>query len=126
MPTSPPRWPEIKALFDAIAELPPAAREGLVAAATLDASSLAELRSLLAHHDAIDAAPGFMRDAAAQVLGDSSGDPAQPPPQRIGERVGEGMGERMGERIGEQRRSKAPAAISRSRLPSSWPTPAVW
>ena len=88
MPSTPPRWPEIKALFDAIAERPPGEREPLIKAGALDASSLGELRSLLAHHDAASAAPGFMRDAAA-VLGDDGRGPHQPPPQRIGERLGD-------------------------------------
>ena len=69
MPSSTPRWPEIKALFNAIAEQPPGDREALIAAAALDASSQAELRSLLAHHDALDAAPSFLRDAAGQAMG---------------------------------------------------------
>jgi len=88
MPSTPSRWPEIKALFDAVAEQPPGEREPLIATAALDASSLAELRSLLAHHDAAGAAPGFMRDAAA-ALGDDGRGPIQPPPQRIGERLGD-------------------------------------
>ena len=89
MPSSTPRWPEIKALFNAIAEQPPGDREALIAAAALDASSQAELRSLLAHHDALDAAPSFLRDAAGQAMGATGGAPDQAPAQRIGERLGD-------------------------------------
>ncbi len=89
MPSTPPRWPEIKALFDAIAEQPPGEREALIAGAALDASSLAELRSLLAHHDALEAAPAFMHVDAAQALGDDGHSPPQSAAQRIGERLGD-------------------------------------
>jgi hypothetical protein len=46
------RWAAIKALFDAEAELSPQQREPLIAAAALEVIDLAELQSLLSHHDA--------------------------------------------------------------------------
>ena len=48
------RWAEIKALFDACIEQPPAEREALIKAAALTPEALVELRSLLVHHDASD------------------------------------------------------------------------
>ena len=82
MPTEPSsatdRWSRLKALFDAAAELPPAAREALIAAAALDAADLAELRSLLAHHDAADGERSFLKSPAA----------APEPAARLGQRLG--------------------------------------
>lgn len=51
MSTSSSYWAEIKTLFDALADKPPAQREPLMAQSPLDETQLAELRSLLAHHD---------------------------------------------------------------------------
>ena len=78
------RWAQIKALFDAVAEAPPAQREALITAAALDAAALTELRSLLDHHDA--AATGssaFMATSASSKL---AGVPAPTvlPGQRLG------------------------------------------
>jgi tetratricopeptide (TPR) repeat protein len=75
-----PRWPEIKAVFEAVAELPPARREPVIAAAALDEASLAELRSLLAHHAQASAGSAFMATPAALPLPGSAA--------RIGQRVG--------------------------------------
>ena len=81
------RWAQIKALFDAAVEAPPAQREALIAAAGLDAASLAELRSLLAHHDKADASAtggaAFMAENAAVALADT---PAQA--AAVGQRLG--------------------------------------
>ena len=81
------RWAQIKALFDGAAEAPPAQREALIAVAGLDAASLAELRSLLAHHDkaAASATGGaaFMAENAAVALADT---PAQA--AAVGQRLG--------------------------------------
>ena len=51
MSIPPSHWAEIKTLFDALAELNPAQRDPLIAKAALEEAPLAELRSLLAHHD---------------------------------------------------------------------------
>ena len=48
------RWAAIKTLFDTVAELAPQQREPLITAAALEAIDLAELQSLLRHHDASD------------------------------------------------------------------------
>ncbi|MCB1998644.1 MAG: hypothetical protein KDG57_22670, partial [Rhodoferax sp.] len=44
-----PDWTLIRALFDAVAELPQAEREARLADPGLDAAVVAEVRSLLAH-----------------------------------------------------------------------------
>jgi len=61
-PTPERRWADIKAVFDATAGVTPARREPMIAAAGLDAASLAELRSLLAHHDAALTDSGFLAE----------------------------------------------------------------
>jgi hypothetical protein len=48
----PDAWVRIKRVFEAVVDLPPAAREALIAQATLPADEQAELLSLLARHDA--------------------------------------------------------------------------
>ena len=68
MTTPAARWANIKALFEATVELRAAAREPLITAAGLDADSLVELRSLLAHHDQITSGAVFMAEGAAQAL----------------------------------------------------------
>jgi len=78
------RWAAMKAVFEATADLPPASREAHIAAARLPAEALAELRSLLAHHDAAAGAGAFMAGNAAAQL---AGEPAEPPP-RAGQRLG--------------------------------------
>ncbi|MGQ3050860.1 MAG: serine/threonine-protein kinase [Roseateles sp.] len=56
-------WCRVKAVFDAVTELPPAERDAVIAEAALPPELLAELRSLLQHHD--DATVGFLAEAAA-------------------------------------------------------------
>ncbi len=69
MSTPPSHWAEIKALFDALADLSPAQREPRVTAATLSDAALAELRSLLANHDQ---AQSFLSMPAASPLEDKA------------------------------------------------------
>ena len=68
MPTPTLPWHDIKALFDATADLPAAQRERQLLAAHLSAPVLAELRSLLAHHDSAGGTRGFLSAGAAQQL----------------------------------------------------------
>ena len=78
------RWAQIKALFEAAVEAPLAQREALIAAAGLDAAALAELRSLLAHHDAAAAGgASFMAASAGSMLAETLA-PAVAPGQRLG------------------------------------------
>jgi serine/threonine protein kinase len=62
-------WAEIKALFDALAELSPPQRESCIADSALNAAALAELRSLLANHDQ---AQSFLAMPAASPLEDDA------------------------------------------------------
>ncbi|MDP3611434.1 MAG: serine/threonine-protein kinase [Rubrivivax sp.] len=80
MTTAPLPWPQIKAVFDAAVDLPAANRETLIAAAALDAAALAELRSLLAHHDVATEQQVFMAETAAQQLAEAAA--------RVGQRLG--------------------------------------
>ncbi len=81
MTTPQPRWPELKAVFDAVVDLPQAAREPLIAAAQLDAETMAELRSLLAHHHDATTGQVFMAEpATAQLNGGAA---------RVGQRLGD-------------------------------------
>jgi tetratricopeptide (TPR) repeat protein len=77
MTTPDARWAQIKALFEAALDQPPAARDALIAAATLDAASLAELRSLLAHHDQVTGGQVFMAASAADALAGEAASPGQ-------------------------------------------------
>ncbi len=93
MTTTPPAWNDIKALFDATADLAAAQREALLRASALNAESLAELRSLLAHHDsASDTQASFMSAGAVQQL--AATEPSGPPAAategaaRSGQRLG--------------------------------------
>ena len=89
MTTTPPPWNQIKALFDAAAELPPAQREPLLRASGLRLDALAEVRSLLAHHDSATGTQGFMAAGAAQQLAATV--PTVQPAQgaaRTGQRLG--------------------------------------
>jgi hypothetical protein len=61
MSTSEESWDRMKAVFAAAMALPPAEREPLIAAAALPPDVLAELRSLLQHHDE---ATGFLAEPA--------------------------------------------------------------
>jgi eukaryotic-like serine/threonine-protein kinase len=74
------RWQQIRPLFDQIAASPPAAREAALAASGLDAQALADLRSLLRHHD--DATAAFL---LAPAVPDTL---APQPPARTGQRLG--------------------------------------
>ncbi|MBC7618946.1 MAG: serine/threonine protein kinase, partial [Candidatus Saccharibacteria bacterium] len=65
MSTPPSPWAEIKRLFDALADLSPAQREPIITQAALVDAPLAELRSLLAHHDQ---AQSFLSTPAAGPL----------------------------------------------------------
>ena len=65
-------WAAIKALFETCVDLPADAREPLITAAALDAAGLAELRSLLAHHDQATGAQVFMTESAAQQLAEGA------------------------------------------------------
>jgi hypothetical protein len=87
MSTLHPNWPELKAVFEAVVELPAAAREALITAARLDPASLAELRSLLAHHDDATVGQVFMAQPAAAQLG-AGADPVESA-ARIGQRLGD-------------------------------------
>ncbi|MDP3222150.1 MAG: serine/threonine-protein kinase, partial [Rubrivivax sp.] len=80
MTADPLPWPQIKAVFDAAVDLPAANRETLIAAAALDAAALAELRSLLAHHDVATEQQVFMAKTAAQQLVEAAA--------RVGQRLG--------------------------------------
>ena len=69
MTPDPLRWPEIRAVFDACAEVAPDQREALIAASGLTGADLAELHSLLAHVDTEDPArPDPLAGVAATRL----------------------------------------------------------
>ena len=97
-----PDWAEIKRLYDAVAELPPAARNTAIAAAAVSESVRNEVRSLLAHDPDGTAfgVGGFLNQPAASqftAAGDSSTDDTKSAtPQRTGDRLGERFGERFG------------------------------
>jgi eukaryotic-like serine/threonine-protein kinase len=73
---TPTRWLQIKALFEAVVDLPAAQREAPMAAAGLDATDINELRSLLAHHDEATGAQAFMRESAASLMGEADSEGA--------------------------------------------------
>jgi len=83
MTTPAAHWAEIKALFDATVELPPAEREPLIAVAALAPEALAELRSLLAHHDSATSGAVFMAGNAAATLAEAPRQAAT-----VGQRLG--------------------------------------
>lgn len=60
---STPDWAEVRALFEALCDLPASLREARIAASGLDGPGLALLRSMLA----ADGAPGLRDDVAAQA-----------------------------------------------------------
>ena len=80
MTTTPHRWPEIKALFESVADLAPAERAAPIATAALDDASRAELLSLLQHHDLAASGPAFLAEPASQLLNAN--------PARTGQRLG--------------------------------------
>ena len=87
---TPAQYAAVKALFDACLELPAAQRAARIAQASLDEAALAELHSLLAHHDAT-AAPGLLdaADAAQALAAEPTGGTTAPaPPDRRGQRLG--------------------------------------
>ncbi|MFG6432775.1 serine/threonine-protein kinase [Roseateles sp. LYH14W] len=75
------RWARLKAVFDAALDAPRGEREALVAAAGLGDGDLAELRSLLAHHDEATGEQGFLARPVVSLA------PAEPAAQ-IGQRLG--------------------------------------
>lgn len=75
------RWARVKAVFDAALDAPRGEREALVAAAGLSDQDLAELRSLLAHHDEATGEQSFL---ARPVVSLSTPEPAA----RLGQRLG--------------------------------------
>jgi eukaryotic-like serine/threonine-protein kinase len=89
--TTPPdedRWAQIKALFEAVVELPAAQREVAVRAADLGDASAVELRSLLAHHDQATGGHHFMAFSAASQMSGGGSEQASPSAARIGQRLG--------------------------------------
>jgi len=83
MTTPAARWAQIKQLFDACLDLPGSQRDALIAAAGLSADALADLRSLLVHHEAASAGRVFLVDNAAQTLAEPSVQAAH-----VGQRLG--------------------------------------
>ena len=77
------RWADMKAVFETTVELPAEQRERTIAASRLPADLLAELRSLLAHHDDVTRSHVFMAEMAAAQL--RAGDDGA---ARIGQRLG--------------------------------------
>jgi tetratricopeptide (TPR) repeat protein len=87
---TPAQYAAVKALFETCLELPADEREARIAQAALDEAALAELHSLLAHHDAT-AVPDLLDapDAAQALAAESTAAPdAAPPPDRRGQRLG--------------------------------------
>ena len=89
-------WADLKAVFEATVDLPAAQRAPLIAAARLPVDLLAELRSLLAHHDDASSGQVFMAAPAVAQLRDT-GTSTRPsalagaldPAARIGLRLGD-------------------------------------
>lgn len=77
-------WAVVRALFDRLADLDPAARDAALAASGAGAAVLHEVRTLLAHADAArTGSGGFLgAPAAAALVADDA------PPDRRGERIG--------------------------------------
>ncbi len=75
-------WARLKAVFDAALDAPRGEREALMAAARLSAEEVAELRSLLAHHDEAAGEQSFL---ALPALASSA--PPEPV-ARLGQRLG--------------------------------------
>jgi tetratricopeptide (TPR) repeat protein len=71
------RWTRIKTLFEAAASLGAGAREALFSTSGLSEEDLAELRSLLAHHDQATGGSDFLSQSAVP-----------PEPGRAGQRLG--------------------------------------
>jgi tetratricopeptide (TPR) repeat protein len=80
-------WPAVRALFEALAELPPAERAARLADPSLDAAVAAEVRSLLAHHDA-DTGGALSDGAASDAAGLAGAAGREPRGELRGERLG--------------------------------------
>ena len=80
----PERWARLKAVFDAAAESTAGQRTALIDAAGLAAADLAELRSLLAHHDEALAQLSFLDGPALPAPAAPAPDPAAMLGQRLG------------------------------------------
>ncbi|MBC7717563.1 MAG: serine/threonine protein kinase, partial [Pseudorhodobacter sp.] len=88
MTTPATHWAHIKALFEAVVELPAAKRETAISAADLDAPSAVELRSLLAHHDQASSGFEFMARSAASQMSEPAADDVLESSVLIGQRLG--------------------------------------
>jgi len=78
-------WSAIKALFEQALDLPAGERATFVAGIVLEDEGMrAELRSLLAHHEASGNTGGFLGQAAAPALRGAPGDGAARAGQRLG------------------------------------------
>ncbi|MFZ2988296.1 serine/threonine-protein kinase, partial [Ideonella sp.] len=86
MNTSPPDWPALKRVFEQAVDLDPAQREAVLQAAQLDPAGLAEVRSLLAHHDDATRGQVFMAASAAAQWAAEADEPGSA--ARIGQRLG--------------------------------------
>jgi hypothetical protein len=86
--TSVAHWAQVKSLFETVVELPVARRETAIAQAGLDADSLTELRSSLAHHDQATGGHHFMALSAASPMSGEAAQQASPSAARIGQRLG--------------------------------------
>jgi serine/threonine protein kinase len=80
MPLSSASWDRVRALFEAASDLDGPGREALIQAAKLPAEALAELRSLLRHHDQATGSGSFLHG------------PAEPPPPPGAARAGQRLG----------------------------------
>ena len=88
MAGTPDRWAEIKAAFEAALERPAAERAALLAASGLDADALAEVRSLLQHHDEATEGDEFLSTPAELDEAGLSASPAPPAASHSGQRLG--------------------------------------
>ncbi len=84
MPHTHPRWSQIRALFEALIDSPAERREALIAHAGLDETALAEVRSLLQHHD--QHATGFLGTPAEPAAATTASPAAQA--AMVGQRLG--------------------------------------
>ncbi len=84
MPATPARWADIKAVFEAALGLPPSQRESVLAASGLDDAELAEVRSLLQHHDEATDSEEFLSTPADLPADDTPRLAPALPGQRLG------------------------------------------
>ena len=81
-PHTPQPWSQVKALFDALAELSPQEREVRLASADVNDATRDEVRSLLAHHpDAEAVISNFLNQPAAAHVLTASAQPTEDLPQ---------------------------------------------